>query len=49
MIQSQHKTYKYRDQTDGYQRGGQWGEMGKMGEEEWETQVSRDGMNKTSE
>lgn len=44
----QNQTYKYREQTDGYQRRQRWG-MGKIGEDEWEIWTSSYGMNKSWE
>ena len=41
----QNQTYKYREQSDDFQRGG-GGRTGKMGEEVWEAQA---GMSKSQE
>ena len=45
QMKSRIQTYKYREQTDGCQRG--WGEgLGKMGEGEWEILASSYGVSK---
>ena len=43
--QKQNQTYKYKEQTDGWQREDRWG-MGKMSEGEWEIQVSSYGISR---
>ena len=48
QTKKKNQTSKYREQTDGCQRGGGWW-LAKMGEEQWEIQASTYGMNKSWE